>query len=71
MDLAQNWDNGGTLTHYPLIYEKVGFRVYAGKKLNHFVGASLRAHFPVADYLAFDYGYKFLSFYDIKRKKTQ
>jgi hypothetical protein len=69
MDLAQNWDNGGTLKHYPWIYEKVGFRVYVGKNLNHFVGASLRAHAPVADYLAFDYGFKFYSFSDVKRKK--
>ncbi|MDR1792436.1 MAG: acyloxyacyl hydrolase [Bacteroidales bacterium] len=69
MDLAQNWDNGGTLKHYPWIYEKVGFRVYLGKKMNHFVGASLRAHAPVADYLAFDYGYRFYNFFDVKRKK--
>jgi hypothetical protein len=68
MDLAQNWDNGGTLTHYPQIYEKVGLRIYLGKNQNHFVGASLRAHAPVADYLAFDYGYKFFNFNDIKRK---
>ncbi|MDR0605312.1 MAG: acyloxyacyl hydrolase [Bacteroidales bacterium] len=69
MDLAQNWDNGGTLKHYPWIYEKVGFRVYVGKKLDHFVGFSLRAHFPVADYLAFDYGYKFYTFSDKKRNR--
>ena len=62
MDLAQNWDNGGTLTRYPYIYEKVGFRIYLGKHLNHYVGASLRAHAPVADYLAFDYGFKFWNF---------
>ncbi|MCL2246555.1 MAG: acyloxyacyl hydrolase [Lentimicrobiaceae bacterium] len=61
-DLAQNWDNGGTLKRYPHVYEKVGFRVYLGKNLNHFVGASLRAHAPVADYLAFDYGFKFYKF---------
>jgi hypothetical protein len=61
-DLAQNWDNGGTLTHYPRLYEKVGFRVYLGKNRNHFVGATLRAHAPVADYLAFDYGFKFWNF---------
>jgi hypothetical protein len=67
-DLAQNWDNGGTLHNYPLIYEKVGFRIYLGKNENHFVGASLRAHAPVADYLAFDYGFKFYNFYDVKRK---
>jgi hypothetical protein len=71
MDLAQNWDNGGTLKHYPWIYEKIGFRVYVDKKRNHFVGASLRAHAPVADYLAFDYGFKFYSFSDVKRKKKQ
>jgi len=70
MDLAQNWDNGGTLKRYPLIYEKVGFRVYLGKNLNHFVGASLRAHAPVADYLAFDYGFKFFNFNDISSKKN-
>ena len=62
MDLAQNWDNGGTLTRYPMVYEKIGFRVYVGKNRNHFVGASLRAHAPVADYLAFDYGFKFWNF---------
>jgi len=62
MDLAQNWDNGGTLKSYPYIYEKVGLRVYLGKNLNHYVGASLRAHVPVADYLAFDYGFKFFNF---------
>jgi len=61
-DLAQNWDGGGTLKKYPLIYEKVGFRVYLGKHRNHFVGASLRGHAPVADYLAFDYGFKFFNF---------
>ena len=61
-DLAQNWDSGGTLKRYPIIYEKVGFRVYLGKNRNHFVGASLRAHAPVADYLAFDYGFKFFNF---------
>jgi hypothetical protein len=61
-DLAQNWDDGGTLTRYPWVYEKVGFRVYLGKKRNHFVGATLRAHAPVADYLAFDYGFKFWNF---------
>ena len=62
MDLAQNWDHGGTLKRYPFLYEKVGFRIYLGKNLNHFVGASLRAHAPVADYLAFDYGFKFYNF---------
>ena len=61
-DLAQNWDGGGTLKRYPHIYEKIGFRVYLGKNLNHFVGASLRGHAPVADYLAFDYGFKFWNF---------
>ena len=65
MDLAQNWDNGGTLKRYPLVYEKVGFRIYIGKELNHFIGASLRAHAPVADYLAFDYGFKFFNFNNI------
>jgi len=69
MDLAQNWDNGGTLKRYPLVYEKVGFRIYIGKNLNHFVGASLRGHAPVADYLAFDYGFKFFNFSDIIRKR--
>jgi hypothetical protein len=67
MDLAQNWDNGGTLTHYPWLYEKIGFRIYLGKNQNHFVGVSLRAHAPVADYLAFDYGVKFFNFDDLKR----
>ena len=62
MDLAQNWDGGGTLVHYPRIYEKTGFRIYLGKNQNHFVGTSLRAHFPVADYLAFDYGFKIFNF---------
>ena len=62
MDLAQNWDNGGTLTSYPYVYEKVGFRIYLGENRNHYVGASLRAHVPVADYLAFDYGFKFWNF---------
>jgi len=61
-DLAQNWDGGGTLKKYPYIYEKIGFRVYLGKNRNHFVGASLRGHAPVADYLAFDYGFKFFNF---------
>ncbi|MDR3046840.1 MAG: acyloxyacyl hydrolase [Bacteroidales bacterium] len=70
MDLAQNWDGGGTLKSYPWIYEKVGFRVYLGKNHHHFVGAAIRAHFPVADYLAFTYGFKFFNFDDIKRNKS-
>jgi len=68
MDLAQNWDNGGTLKNYPIVYEKLGFRIYTGKKQHHFFGASIRAHFPVADYMAFTYGYKFFNFRDIKKK---
>ncbi|MDR2835742.1 MAG: hypothetical protein LBV69_06025 [Bacteroidales bacterium] len=68
MDLAQNWDGGGTLKRYPPVYEKVGLRIYLGKNQNHFVGASIRAHFPVADYLAFTYGYKFFNFNDVKRR---
>ncbi|MDR1758528.1 MAG: hypothetical protein LBR51_06195 [Bacteroidales bacterium] len=71
MDLAQNWNNGGTLTKYPVVYEKVGFRIYLGKEYHHFVGASIRAHAPVADYLAFTYGYKFYRFSDIKRHKNE
>jgi len=62
MDLAQNWDNGGTLKNYPRLYEKVGFRIYFGKSYRHFVGATLRAHAPVADYLAFNYGFKIFNF---------
>jgi hypothetical protein len=68
MDLAQNWENKGSLKRYPVIYEKLGLRIYLGKNHNHFVGAFLRAHSPVADYLAFSYGYKFYNFYDVKRK---
>lgn len=66
MDLAQNADGGGTLKKYPRIYEKVGLRVYCGKKENFFTGFSLRAHAPVADYFAFDFGYKFFNFHDKK-----
>jgi hypothetical protein len=72
-DLAQEHpdENGevtGTLKKNPYVYEKVGFRVYLGKTNRHFVGASVRAHFPVADYLAFTYGYKFYQFNDVKRR---
>ncbi|MDR0763263.1 MAG: acyloxyacyl hydrolase [Bacteroidales bacterium] len=72
-DLAQNHpdengDVGGTLKKNPYIYEKVGFRIYLGKTNRHFIGASIRAHFPVADYMAFTYGYKFYRFDDIKRQ---
>ena len=62
MDLAQSWNNRGSLSKNPLVYEKVGFRVYLGKKQQHFAGVSLRGHYPVADYLAFDYGFKFWRF---------
>ncbi|MCL1850717.1 MAG: acyloxyacyl hydrolase [Bacteroidetes bacterium] len=68
-DLAQNWDNGGTLKRYPLLYEKIGFRIYLGKNLNYFVGASLRAHAPVADYLAFNFGFKLVVFKELLNRK--
>ncbi|MDR2556593.1 MAG: hypothetical protein LBC49_02635 [Bacteroidales bacterium] len=73
-DLAQNHPDsegnvGGTLKKNPYLYEKVGFRIYLGKTNRHFVGAAIRAHFPVADYMAFTYGYKFYQFDDIKRQK--
>jgi hypothetical protein len=71
-DLAQNHPDengniGGTLKKNPHIYERAGFRIYLGKANRHFIGASIRAHFPVADYMAFTYGYKFYQFDDIKR----
>ncbi|MDR1591988.1 MAG: acyloxyacyl hydrolase [Prevotellaceae bacterium] len=61
-DLAQTGAYSGTLDKMPWFYEKVGLKVSLGKKQNHFVGASIRAHFPVADYLAFTYGYRFWKF---------
>ncbi|MDR1974599.1 MAG: acyloxyacyl hydrolase [Bacteroidales bacterium] len=69
-DLAQGWHGeSGTLKKNPYIYEKVGLRIYLGKKHRHFVGAAIRAHFPVADYLSFTYGYKFYEFSDIKKNR--
>jgi hypothetical protein len=61
-DLAQTGAYSGTLNKMPGFYEKVGLKIALGKSQNHFVGASIRAHFPVADYLAFTYGYKFFKF---------
>ncbi|MDR2409170.1 MAG: acyloxyacyl hydrolase [Bacteroidales bacterium] len=66
-ELAKNRDGGGTLKKIPWIYEKVGFKIAFGKQQNHFLGIAIRAHFPVADYLAFVYGYKFYTFSDKKR----
>jgi hypothetical protein len=66
---ASRWsENGGTLHKNPWMFEKVGFRIELGKKRNHFVGAYIRAHAPVADYLCFQYGYKFVNFKDVKKK---
>jgi hypothetical protein len=65
LGLTSIGNNGGTLHKNPWIFEKIGFRIELGKKRNHFVGAYIRAHMPVADYLAFQYGYKFY----IKRTK--
>ncbi|MDR1345627.1 MAG: acyloxyacyl hydrolase [Bacteroidales bacterium] len=70
-ELAKNRDGGGTLKKVPWIYEKIGFRIAIDKQQRHFVGVSIRAHFPVADYLAFTYGYKFYTFSDIKRNKKE
>ncbi|MDR0620006.1 MAG: acyloxyacyl hydrolase [Bacteroidales bacterium] len=75
-DLAQehpdeNGDVKGTLRKNPSVYEKIGFRIYMGKTNRHFAGASVSAHFPVADYLAFTYGYKFYQFNDVKRRKNR
>ncbi|MDR1543662.1 MAG: acyloxyacyl hydrolase [Prevotellaceae bacterium] len=61
-DLSQTGAYSGTLEKIPWFYEKVGLKISLGKKQNHFVGASIRAHFPVADYLAFTYGYRFWKF---------
>ncbi|MDR1652333.1 MAG: acyloxyacyl hydrolase [Prevotellaceae bacterium] len=61
-DLAQTGAYSGTLDTMPGFYEKVGLKISLGKQQRHFVGASIRAHFPVADYLAFTYGYKFWKF---------
>jgi hypothetical protein len=58
-ELAKNRDGGGTLKKIPWVYEKVGFKIALGKQQRHFFGAAIRAHFPVADYLGFIYGYKF------------
>jgi len=68
MDLGQNWDKSGTLKRYPAFYEKIGLRVYLGKEQYHFVGFTLKAHAPVSDYLALNYGFKFYNFYDKKQK---
>jgi hypothetical protein len=70
-DLSENSDyseNGGTLHTNPWAFEKVGFRIELGKKRNHFVGGYIRAHFPVADYFCFQYGYKFATFKNPKKK---
>ena len=61
-DLAQAGAYSGTLSEMPWFYEKVGLKVSLGEKQNHYVGASIRSHFPVADYLAFTYGYRFWKF---------
>ena len=67
MDLAQGWENKGSLRHNPIFYEKLGFKIYLDNKRHHFIGASLRAHAPVADYMAFDYGFQFYNFFDKKK----
>ena len=68
MELGQIWDNSGSLKRYPAFYEKIGLRVYLGKNQHHFVGFTLKAHAPVSDYLALNYGFKFYNFSDKKRK---
>ncbi len=59
IELAKSGARGGSLYTIPAFFERSGFRIDLGEKRTHFVGAILRAHYPVADYLAFVYGYKF------------
>ncbi|MCL2132247.1 MAG: acyloxyacyl hydrolase [Lentimicrobiaceae bacterium] len=46
---------------YEFYYERLGVKVFLGKKYNHFVGFSVKAHGGIADYIEWTYGYQFLT----------
>ncbi|GHV35875.1 hypothetical protein FACS1894178_6360 [Bacteroidia bacterium] len=66
-DLANVFDGEDYLKKISFVYERVGFKIFLGKNHDHFIGATLFAHAPLADYLALTYGYKFYQFGDIKK----
>lgn len=62
VDLSQTGAYQGCLNKIPWVYEKIGLKIGLGKQQKHFAGLSLRTHLPVADYMAFTYGYRFWRF---------